>query len=328
MSLRGDHPRIRGEHQTNPTARLGGQGSSPHTRGAPPGTGDVLPRPGIIPAYAGSTGRATRTGRWSGDHPRIRGEHWAQATGETNVDGSSPHTRGAPRIPPRSPPPRGIIPAYAGSTHTRMSRLRADPPFSAEPDHPRIRGEHMALRNRRWNVAGSSPHTRGARNRGSSSRSPVWDHPRIRGEHMPRMNPEEKGTGSSPHTRGARPRRCAGRSPDGIIPAYAGSTHPLGFALQTGADHPRIRGEHPAIGRRSGGPRGSSPHTRGAQVVVGPVTTLLGIIPAYAGSTIDIAQQFGVSPDHPRIRGEHRDSIAWLFGQGGSSPHTRGAPRG
>ena len=52
---RGDHPRIRGEHSMPATGRLAIAGSSPHTRGAPPSTGNVLPRPGIIPAYAGST---------------------------------------------------------------------------------------------------------------------------------------------------------------------------------------------------------------------------------------------------------------------------------
>ena len=50
-----DHPRIRGEHRGMCPTSLPPPGSSPHTRGAPPG---LPPEPspcGIIPAYAGST---------------------------------------------------------------------------------------------------------------------------------------------------------------------------------------------------------------------------------------------------------------------------------
>ena len=53
---RADHPRLGGERTTNvPRAQIGGQGSSPHTRGARSGSifRDIRNR--IIPAYAGST---------------------------------------------------------------------------------------------------------------------------------------------------------------------------------------------------------------------------------------------------------------------------------
>ena len=112
-----DHPRIRGEHHDSSVNEVGDDG--------------------IIPAYAGST-------RQDGLHLRRRG-------------GSSPHTRGAledierlvgrhedhPRIRGEHQPgdirPRQdgrIIPAYAGSTPSRLLR---------------------SLR-----MPGSSPHTRGA----------------------------------------------------------------------------------------------------------------------------------------------------------------------
>ena len=54
-------------------------------------------------------------------------------------------------------------------------------------------------------------------------------------------------------------------------------------------------------------------------------TYLIGIIPAYAGSTrLQCLHEFIVR-DHPRIRGEH--SFAQLIQKvnEGSSPHTRGA---
>ena len=92
-----DHPRIRGEHR--------------------PRGGDQVRALGIIPAYAGSTPPAPRLAALCRDHPRIRGEHdvlAAQDCGEpgiipayagstlpkssidSDVTGSSPHTRGAP----------------------------------------------------------------------------------------------------------------------------------------------------------------------------------------------------------------------------------------
>ena len=197
---RRNHPRIRGEHDDvsiniNSDPRIipayAGStyglkilveaivGSSPHTRGAPswrtrprPRTGDhprirgehVAPRGelarvlGIIPAYAGSTGVV---GAW------ILG-----------FEGSSPHTRGAPRASPYS-----------------LVSVR---------DHPRIRGEHSACRFRQSDTtgiipayagstvlgftnlddhSGSSPHTRGARTPTRRPPTSRRDHPRIRGEH-------------------------------------------------------------------------------------------------------------------------------------------------
>ena len=70
-----DHPRIRGEHQWAGWGPGSEVGSSPHTRGAPARTCDVLPLAGIIPAYAGSTIRGMSVKELKADHPRIRGEH-------------------------------------------------------------------------------------------------------------------------------------------------------------------------------------------------------------------------------------------------------------
>ena len=90
-------------------------------------------------------------------------------------------------------------------------------------------------------------------------------------------------------------------------------------------DHPRIRGEHWRQFVHSHACRGSSPHTRGAQLPNALWQTGLGIIPAYAGSTRSTL--FGVRGlrDHPRIRGEHFVVIVHLHPWLGSSPHTRGA---
>ena len=151
--------------------------------------------------------------------------------------------------------------------------------------------------------------------------------------------------GSSPHTRGAHSRYAADECDSGIIPAYAGSTWPwpLGahwtriipaYAGSTRyhwrrrgrcRDHPRIRGEH------QDGPEiivvedGSSPHTRGAQTRLQERPDRRRIIPAYAGSTQVSTRPLAPAWDHPRIRGEHPVPTPSAAGEGGSSPHTRGA---
>ena len=111
-----DHPRIRGEHTVNIQSGTQGQGSSPHTRGAPGPRRRVHRRRGIIPAYAGSTSLRIARVCSTWDHPRIRGEHLYSLIHGISFPGSSPHTRGAPYTDSKIRGSVGIIPAYAGST--------------------------------------------------------------------------------------------------------------------------------------------------------------------------------------------------------------------
>ena len=234
----GDHPRIRGEHDKDQHTQAMIMGSSPHTRGAPAGATAPPDPSGIIPAYAGSTVQHAQIGSSIADHPRIRGEHLAEAHGFGLPGGSSPHTRGAPALPRLVVVVDGIIPAYAGSTW--ICRWRRPP----SRDHPRIRGEHSSRKMTQASRAGSSPHTRGARllyydtdsviriipAYAGSTRQPasatgyVPDHPRIRGEHAAPPGTILQTRGSSPHTRGAPPGGSSRLWRGRIIPAYAGST--------------------------------------------------------------------------------------------------------
>ena len=70
---------------------------------------------------------------------------------------------------------------------------------------------------------------------------------------------------------------------------------------------------------------GSSPHTRGAQGWPCSRPPIVGIIPAYAGSTSPARDPGLGRGDHPRIRGEHKDDNNFYSTLAGSSPHTRGA---
>ena len=154
------------------------------------------------------------------------------------------------------------------------------------------------------------------------------DHPRIRGEHPIAAKPDNLVMGSSPHTRGAHRRRPARSAATRIIPAYAGSTVRRRQPPRSPWDHPRIRGEHPGLGRRPSWRGGSSPHTRGAPLGDRHLRCVHGIIPAYAGSTRRSAAPRNRSPDHPRIRGEHPVVRIAEGALVGSSPHTRGALNG
>ena len=195
---RGDHPRIRGEHLLLQLLLAVGQGSSPHTRGAPRRPRKASGSSGIIPAYAGSTELTTFCRILCRDHPRIRGEHFDHIVGRHDAGGSSPHTRGALSGITIHDLSVGIIPAYAGST----ARYRCS--NSNRRDHPRIRGEHILSPMVTLRKRGSSPHTRGAPKHkkctpygagiipayaGSTAGRPTCcrpggDHPRIRGEHL------------------------------------------------------------------------------------------------------------------------------------------------
>ena len=220
------------------------RGSSPHTRGAParlPGSARLRR---IIPAYAGSTGRHLGPAPSESDHPRIRGEHKPPLQTQVQLQGSSPHTRGAPVCGENLEIGNRIIPAYAGSTAKSMSfrevGTRIIPAYAGSTrrpagkshgpeDHPRIRGEHVDRYGVTCPIARIIPAYAGSTPPPSSAPPSPADHPRIRGEHRLSGLYTGDGQGSSPHTRGAPPCTGGDACAAGIIPAYAGSTASLRF---------------------------------------------------------------------------------------------------
>ena len=234
----GDHPRMRGEHDTVPGWHYRGSGSSPHARGAPITSTATAATVGIIPACAGSTRRQPNAGTPDGDHPRMRGEHLGYMIEALDAKGSSPHARGAQCLGAPRAEARRIIPACAGSTARMPNRC------CRLGDHPRMRGEHATGRSAANLTTGSSPHARGAQGAtlaeikragiipacagsttsASTTGSTGWDHPRMRGEHLPPITHQSHLAGSSPHARGAHSRNFEILPASGIIPACAGST--------------------------------------------------------------------------------------------------------
>ena len=70
---------------------------------------------------------------------------------------------------------------------------------------------------------------------------------------------------------------------------------------------------------------GSSPRARGALLQSHGGGLRIGIIPACAGSTLDVRRGKAAGGDHPRVRGEHEFGRLATGITGGSSPRARGA---
>ncbi len=194
-------------------------------RASPSYRGD---RPGIIPAYAGSTCLGGHACPWVRDHPRVCGEHRTEEITRDRRIESSPRMRGALNLPPRYGGRAGIIPAYAGST------IYAAALAVVRLDHPRVCGEHELCSVRYGEGGGIIPAYAGSTVGKQTFSIVCVNHPRVCGEHREQTRVPETKRGSSPRMRGAhhglrRAGTCAG-----IIPAYAGSTpgarrHTLAF---------------------------------------------------------------------------------------------------
>ena len=166
------------------------------------------------------------------------GEHQFRVVEVRQVEGSSPHVRGAPLNLLSTLRVSGIIPACAGST------TPSRPTRSTSRDHPRMCGEHGAASHPRDVLAGSSPHVRGARCRAAAVRLRFGIIPACAGStallHMMTLTR----SGSSPHVRGALIFHIQRPISLGIIPACAGSTCRCSTSKPNQRDHPRMCGEH------------------------------------------------------------------------------------
>ena len=279
--MTGAHPRSRGEHGGSFVADGFEEGSSPLARGAPIAWRSSCARAGLIPARAGSTLYSSSWFLSSWAHPRSRGEHMKSTMLAIIVLGSSPLARGAHARSGGRRPPRGLIPARAGSTTVRPR------PTIFSRAHPRSRGEHPVRWQAQARVRGSSPLARGApgvdvgnsraqglipARAGSTAGARclyhgTWAHPRSRGEHQRTCSLLCASFGSSPLARGALSTHGNHLPSPGLIPARAGSTLFLGAACSLAGAHPRSRGEHHLRFLQSSGVPGSSPLARGAHLL-------------------------------------------------------------
>ena len=192
----------------------------------------------------------------------------------------------------------GIIPTYVGSTTRKGYRN------TLVGDHPHVWGA-LDVRGTRRNARGIIPAYAGSTRRIQSRF----------------LSPR----GSSPRMRGAPLAYPTGTNVWGIIPAYAGSTFYRTCPPITTGDHPRVCGEHTGRATSFGMFGGSSPRMRGARIGVGLRSAGIGIIPAYAGSTLNRLTANISMRDHPRVCGEHLAVALCCPSCLGSSPRMRGA---
>ena len=332
------HPRSRGENAFAACLLWGVMGSSPLTRGKQVRGGAGLPADGLIPAHAGKTRRSRSARAARPAHPRSRGENIGLSAPPCWVTGSSPLTRGKPRILAGQRHLSRLIPAHAGKT-------RRPPGLSRYARaHPRSRGENWIYASEKSAGAGSSPLTRGKRGDrrddradrglipahagkttgGVFSTMTPGAHPRSRGENLVIKAKNAQRVGSSPLTRGKRAPGCGCRHRRGLIPAHAGKTRRLrGLSLAMRA-HPRSRGENLFQFRTSCAPVGSSPLTRGKRRGESAPAAGGGLIPAHAGKTARGGRALRSFWAHPRSRGENDPGSTQPERLMGSSPLTRG----
>ena len=90
----GAHPRSRGENMLRGTVMGEPDGSSPLTRGKPPGRAHGPPQYRLIPAHAGKTPAVKNLTGFTWAHPRSRGENHPSVQAGMSCRGSSPLTRG------------------------------------------------------------------------------------------------------------------------------------------------------------------------------------------------------------------------------------------
>ena len=332
------HPRSRGENPTVWETSLARHGSSPLTRGKPPGSGGGHIVPGLIPAHAGKTS-SVRCPIWRrGAHPRSRGENSAFFGGEVGDVGSSPLTRGKRSSAKARRAIRRLIPAHAGKT------APLNLPWGPTGAHPRSRGENALMGMIYAPEDGSSPLTRGklsARpcfcegrrlipaHAGKTQAFPMREpthgaHPRSRGENQHQCGGPPRQRGSSPLTRGKLHLIDVLNTDQRLIPAHAGKTMRLSQQGLITRAHPRSRGENFKHGIEAPLDLGSSPLTRGKRRRRAGGRHPLRLIPAHAGKTGMVLLGETVIQAHPRSRGENGLSKPRQRADLGSSPLTRG----
>ena len=83
-------------------------------------------------------------------------------------------------------------------------------------------------------------------------------------------------------------------------------------------------GEHDAVTMTLTNDNGSSPRGRGTRAGMREALADSRIIPAWAGNTVDGYVSVAITPDHPRVGGEHLQTDGGVRCGYGSSPRGRG----
>ena len=254
------------------------------------------------------------------------------------IVGTSPRTRGKPRVPPGLIRSARNIPAHAGKTEGQLYHE------VAATEHPRARGENNPFMPAPKKRLGTSPRTRGKRyprknpqtRRGNIPahagktvaalvNAPCFaEHPRARGENAPARRLKVIDRGTSPRTRGKPIAEHYLQQKGRNIPAHAGKTCYGGTSTRRHEEHPRARGKTRSVSGRKAASR-QHPRARGENPGCGrPRKTTRRNIPAHAGKTQLRRPLAPLSAEHPRARGENNTTHDCGPVEGGTSPRTRG----
>ena len=114
----------------------------------------------------------------------------------------------------------------------------------------------------------------------------VWAHPHSRGENLLGDLDAHSRLGSSPLTRGKPQPAALYRTASGLIPTHAGKTGLPGVWTYPPQAHPHSRGENTQVVLAAGFGQGSSPLTRGKQIIRIGHGYSGRLIPTHAGKTL------------------------------------------
>ena len=150
------------------------------------------------------------------------------------------------------------------------------------------------------------------------------DHPRVCGEKSVLCRCCCLALGSPPRMRGKVKSDACPRPRLGITPAYAGKSREELREIATEEDHPRVCGEKLLPRCCMPYSRGSPPRMRGKGLSVPSACWQVGITPAYAGKSFNVAF-IGIGfEDHPRVCGEKKRLASCAQQAEGSPPRMRG----
>ena len=144
------------------------------------------------------------------------------------------------------------------------------------------------------------------------------------GEHPPSKTLAGAMTGSSPRVRGTQTNNFPGVISSRFIPACAGNTWIQILIGEIDAVHPRVCGEHHVRFPEKLNGIGSSPRVRGTLRHCAKAVVENRFIPACAGNTVCLLVARRKNAVHPRVCGEHHQSVHPAQLIDGSSPRVRG----
>ena len=232
-----------------------------------------------------------------GDHPTAAGSPgwrswltpaWAGTTGprphrERRAVGSPPHGRGPLLLMCAPLVLGGLTPAWAGTT--RWSSVASTQLWA----HPRMGGDHRAQRADHGPVRGLTPAWAGTTGPPSPTPGSPGAHPRMGGDHLPAPTAKGSWPGSPPHGRGPQAARDSDAQRVGLTPAWAGTTRLAPLCARARRAHPRMGGDHLPMAPGARVSAGSPPHGRGPHHVGRLAARIVGLTPAWAGTTMSMA---------------------------------------